>query len=320
MKWHTGVRRELLLFTRELRERTMDDPINWHDLEIFHAVLEQRSFSGAARVLGISQPTVSRHIDSLEQSLGRELFTRTSGGLEPSTVALDLGQYAMQMSEGMFGIRRVLDGKEEAPQGIVTISLPHGIGGIPLARAFDGFHEHYPDIAIDLKFGPPQNNLGRREADIDVRLQEPTEPELICKSMGSIHFGIYAAESYLQRHGLPRQPADLNEHFLPYADEYLMEPVLKSLAEFGVEPRRFPFHCSGNTVLAQVLGYMGVTLSMIPIGLEHSSMQRLFPQYHWSAPPLWLNMHSSLRRNVRIRVVWDWLMEYLPRIIENTRS
>ena len=67
----------------------MDDPINWHDLEIFHAVLEKGSFSGAARALE---------------------------------------QHARQMSEGMFGIRRVLDGGEETPQGMVTISLPHGIG------------------------------------------------------------------------------------------------------------------------------------------------------------------------------------------------
>ena len=99
-----------------------------------------------------------------------------------------------------------------------------------------------------------------------------------------------------------------------------MEPVLKSLAEFGVEPRRFPFHCSGNSMMIQVLGYMGVTLSMIPIGMEYALMQRLFPEYHWEAAPLWINMHSSLRRNARIRMVWEWLIEHLPPTIENTRA
>ena len=79
-----------------LRERIMDEPLNWHDLEIFHAVLEQGSFSAAARELGLSQPTVSRHIEQLERTLGKELFTRTSTGLTPSELALDLGHYAGQ--------------------------------------------------------------------------------------------------------------------------------------------------------------------------------------------------------------------------------
>ncbi len=162
----------------------MDEPINWRDLEIFHAVMEAGSFSAAARVLGLSQPTVSRHIEGLEQGLGKELFTRTSSGLEPSDIALALSEHAAQMSEGMYGIQRLLDGKEEAPRGIVTISLPRGLGGVPLARCLVGFHDEYPDIAIDLKFGAPRIDLGRREADIDVRLGQPTELDVIGSRMG----------------------------------------------------------------------------------------------------------------------------------------
>ncbi len=140
----------------------MDDPINWHDLEILHVVLEQGSFSQAARASGLSQPTVSRHIEALEQRLGKELFVRTSTGLEPSEIALTLGQHTAQMSEGMFAVQRTLDGKEEAPRGLVTVSMPYGFGGILLARALAGFHQRYPDISIDLKFGPPQSDLGPR--------------------------------------------------------------------------------------------------------------------------------------------------------------
>jgi DNA-binding transcriptional LysR family regulator len=71
----------------------MDEPINWHDLEIFHAVMEQGSFSGAARVLGLSQPTVSRHIEGLERRLGRELFMRNGAGLEPTSLHRVVPEY-----------------------------------------------------------------------------------------------------------------------------------------------------------------------------------------------------------------------------------
>ena len=89
----------------------MDEPINWHDLEIFHAVLEAGSFSGAARSLGLSQPTVGRHIEALERTLGKELFTRTSSGLEPSEIAQSLGKHAARpnlSTHGWFGLSRDL--------------------------------------------------------------------------------------------------------------------------------------------------------------------------------------------------------------------
>lgn len=297
----------------------MDEPINWHDLEIFHAVLEQGSFSAAARALGLSQPTVSRHIEGLERSLGKELFTRTAAGLEPSELALALGEHAARMSDGMYAIQRVLDGKEEAPRGIVTISLPHGFGGLPLAVTLVGFHDHYPDISIDLKFGPPQTDLSRREADIDLRMVQPTEQDVIGVCLGAIRFGIYATDDYIQRHGTPLKADDLLHHLLPATDDFVMAPFLKSLSEFGVEPRHFPIRCTGNTMLVQLLGNMGITLGAVPIGLEWPSMQRVLPEYHWETPPLWLTMHSGLRRNTRIRVAWDWFRERLPSVLEATR-
>ncbi len=298
----------------------MDEPINWRDLEIFHAVLEQGSFSAAARALGLSQPTVSRHIEGLERGFGKELFTRTSAGLEPSELALVLSEHAAQMNDGMYAIQRVLDGKEEAPRGLVTVSLPHGMGGIPLARSLIGFHDHYPDICIDLKFGPPRTDLGRREADIDVRVGQPTEQDVIGARMGSIHFGMYAAEEYIERHGIPSKAEDVLEHILPATDEFVMAPFLKALSEFGVEPRQIPIRCSGNTMLVQVLANMGVTLGATPIGMELPNMRRILPEFRWKTQPLWITMHSALRRNTRIRIVWDWLKESLPPLLEQTRS
>ncbi len=298
----------------------MTGPINWHDLEIFQAVLEQGSFSGAARVLGLSQPTVSRHIEGLERTLGKELFTRSSSGLQPSELALSLGEHADQMRDGMYAIQRVLDGKEEAPRGIVTISLPHGFGGMPLAVTLVGFHEHYPDISIDLKFGPPRTDLSRREADIDLRMTQPNEQDVIAVCLGAIRFGIYGTDEYLARHGTPARAEDLLRHLLPATDDFVMGPFLQSLSDVGVEPRHFPIRCTGNTMLVQMLGNMGVTLGAVPVGLALPTMHRVLPDYHWETPPLWLTMHADLRRNTRIRVVWDWLRERLPLLLESTRA
>jgi DNA-binding transcriptional LysR family regulator len=294
----------------------MDEAINWHDMEILHAVLQQRSFSEAARALGLSQPTVSRHIDALERALGRELFVRTTSGLEPSDLALSLGEHARDMSDSMFAIERVLDGEQALPEGIVTLGLPYGFGGLPMALALQDLHQHYPGLSIDLKAGPPENDLGHRETDIDVRWEKPSQADLITRSMGSIHFGLYATESYIARHGCPEAIGDLREHMFPFVEPALMSEVLASLKRAGAEPRHFPFRCSGNTMLSLLLGNQGLTLAMAPCGLQDPHQRRLCPDYHWEAPILWLTMHAGLRRNAPIRAVWDWLVGRLPAVIE----
>ena len=298
----------------------MSEQLNWHDLEILHAVLEAGSFSGAARALELSQPTVSRHIDALERKLGKELFARANGTLEPSRLALDLGEHAAGMNEGMFAIRRVLDGAEEKPRGIVTLSLPYGFGGVVLVEVLADFHRYYPNISIDLKLGPPRSNLGRREADIDMRWQAPTEPEIIHKRMGSFQMGLFAAQSYIERHGNPRHPAELTKHFFPYVDDGVMQLVLQSLEEFGGRPGHFPFRCSGNLMLASAMCIMGVTINLYPLALQPAQLVRLLPAYHFTSPEFWLTMHSGLRRNSAIRAVWDWLVERMPPLLARTRS
>lgn len=298
----------------------MSDSLNWHDLEILHAVLEHKSFSGAARFLGLSQPTVSRHVDALERKLGRELFLRGHAGPEPNELALSLAGHTARMNEGMFAIQRALDGKEAVPEGIVTLSMPYGLGGVPVAQALIGFHEHYPDISIDLKTGPLQSNLGRREADIDLRWEAPSEPEVITRPLGCFHLGMYATPGYLERLGTPRCPADLRDHYFPFVDDVLMQRILASLKAAGIEPRRYPFRCSGNLMLAAILCTMGFTLNLWPLSLEPATVQRVMPDLHMESPAMWMTMHSSLRRNARIRAVWDWLTGHLPGVFELTRT
>jgi DNA-binding transcriptional LysR family regulator len=297
----------------------MDDPLNWHDLEIFHAVLEHGSFSAAARALGMSQPTVSRHVESLERRLGRELFVRAPSGLAPSALAREMGQRTADMSEGMFGVQRLLDGQLKEPQGIVTLSLPYGFGGIVLMRALREFHDHYPDVSIDLRLGPLQSNLGRREADIDLRWLEPAEPEVISRRMGHWHFGLYATDHYLRRHGIPQRITDLNDHAFPLADDAVMEFIVEQLAEHGVQLRRFPFRCTGNLMLNTLMSAESCTMGLLPNGLHPPAMIRVLPEFHIASPAMWLTMHSALRRNTPIRAVWDWLQEHLPPVMQATR-
>ncbi len=93
----------------------MNDKLGWQDLEVLNAVMEEGNFSLAAKLLGVSQPTVSRHVEQLEKKLGKELFTRSRSGLQPTGLAHQLATYTSQMSDNAYAIQRALDGIERTP-------------------------------------------------------------------------------------------------------------------------------------------------------------------------------------------------------------
>ncbi len=297
----------------------MNKDLSWRDLEILNAVLEEGNFSNAAKLLGTSQPTVSRHIDRLENKLEKELFTRTNSGLEPTKLARHLGTYTAQIGDNIHAIHRALNNEEEIPAGIVTVSLPHGWGTLPVMEALTGFHTQYPDVCVSLLLGPPQNNLGRREADIDLRWERPAEPNVVAKSIGSYYMGFYAAQSLMDQYGMPSKPTDLNNMPWPRFQAVLHEALMTQAALNGITPSFFPFACENNSVFSMLLGRLGKLVFVNPIGLQGAGAIRLLPQCYAQSPDFWLAMHSSLRRNARIRLVWEWLALQLPPIFAATK-
>jgi DNA-binding transcriptional LysR family regulator len=153
-----------------------------------------------------------------------------------------------------------------------------------------------------------------------LRWQEASEPDVISRALGNVETGFIASQSYLRKHGVPRVLEELNSHSFPWFDEPIMERLLPQLEQFGVRPRHYPFRCSSNFMVMMQLAGMGLTLGFSPFGLLPPAMTRLLPEVRAATPPLWLTMHSALRRNTAIRAVWDWLVERMPPVMQMTRE
>ncbi len=298
----------------------MNDKLGWQDLEVLNAVMEEGNFSLAARVLGVSQPTVSRHVEQLERKLGKELFTRARSGLQPTGLAHQLATYTSQMSDNAYAIQRALDGIEENPSGVVTIHLPYGFGAHPVVRALTDFHEQYPDIVIEFKNGSLASNLGRREADIDLRWIEPSEPEVVARGLGKFHVAFYASQRFIERYGMPQTGAELSALPWPLVGEVIMDTFKPELEKWGIEPSYYPFHCAGNAYLNPAFSAIGTTIALQPVGIHPPDFKRLLPDVAIPSPEMWLSMHYTMRRNARIRAVWDWLVEHIPAAYAATRE
>src|SRR5579863_1092620 len=181
---------------------------DWDLYRTFLAVLDEGSLSGAARRLALTQPTVGRHVEQLEASLGAPLFTRSVSGLQPTETALALRPHAEAMAAAAEALVRTASGEAEAVRGVIRVTASDIVGVEVLPPILTGFHEAHPEVAIELNLSNRQEDLLRREADIAVRMARPTQGALLAKRIGAVRLGLYAHRRYIEAHGRPRGLTD----------------------------------------------------------------------------------------------------------------
>ena len=149
---------------------------HWDELRTFIEVARDGSLSGAARRLGLTQPTVGRHIDALEAALGLSLFTRSPRGLTPTPAALALVPHVEAMAASADALARAASGEASADRGVVRVTASDVIGCEVLPPILAAFRAVHPGIAIELALTNRNEDLARRDADIAVRMVRP-DPE-----------------------------------------------------------------------------------------------------------------------------------------------
>ena len=185
---------------------------SWDELRTFFEVARDGSLSAAARRLGLTQPTVGRHIDALEDALGLTLFTRSPRGLTATPAALALAPHGDAMAAAAAALARSASSEAALDRGVVRVTASEIIGNEVLPSIFAGFHARHPGVAIELAVTNRSEDLARGDADIAVRMVRPTQSGLVARRIGSARIGLYAHRDYCARFGTPRSLADLPHH------------------------------------------------------------------------------------------------------------
>ena len=184
--------------------------MKWDDLKLFLAVYEQGSLSGAARLLKLGQPTLSRRIAELEEAVGDALFDRRSHGSSLTATGQKLLPAAQRMAE--WANEAALSVKKQTflPEGKVRIAAPPGIAYEVVAPLAAKIRRQYPQIQIQALSGVETLNLGRGEADLSLRSEKPADADLVCVDEISSPMRVYTSKNYAAR--LPSHPslADLD--------------------------------------------------------------------------------------------------------------
>lgn len=290
----------------------MASTIGWELYRTFLGVLKAGSLSGAARALGITQPTAGRHIAALEQALGVALFTRSQLGLMPTDAALALRGHAEAMESTAASLERVASGQGDGVRGAVRISASEVIGVEVLPPILARLRQQHPQLQIELMLSNRVQDLLKREADIAVRMVAPKQEQLVARRIGQIELGLHARKDYLARQGTPQTMAELTGHAVIGYDQQtaFIRGLAKSLQGFS----RDGFALRADSDLAQLAllrAGAGLGICQVALARRDPALQRVLPEQFSLQLETWVTMHEDLRNSPRCRVTFDALVEGL---------
>lgn len=289
---------------------------NWDLYRSFLAVLREGSLSGAARALGLTQPTVGRHIDALELALGLSLFTRSQSGFIATDAALALQGHAETLASASSALLRAASGmgrgENQQIQGTVRITASEVISIEVLPAMLVRLRATHPGISIELDVSNRIENLLRRDADIAVRMQRPEQDVLIARRIGNIDLGLHARRDYLERQGTPRTWNDLKGHALIGIDrETAFTRKLQPLMG-GLSANAYALRSDSDLVhLASIRAGLGIGICQVRLAQRDPELVRVAPDLLTISMDTWLAMHENLRGNPACAAVYAALGDAL---------
>jgi DNA-binding transcriptional LysR family regulator len=294
----------------------MNNNFDWRLVRSFLAALDRGSLLGAARALGSTQPTIGRHIAELESQLGVLLFERTGRGLLPTPTALQLADAARAMDNAANQLARSVSGADAGISGTVRITASQPVACYLLPPILAQMRLALPDVQVELVVSNAVSNLLRREADIALRMVQPDQASLVVKRIARVTLGTYAHRDYLGRRGTPRQPQDLLKHDLVGNDRD--ETIVKGMAGFGLPVTResFAFRCDDLIAYWQAVRTgLGIGFVSDYLAATDKDVVAVLPMIKVPPIPIWLTVHREIRTSRRIRAVYDFLAQAVPKAL-----
>lgn len=288
--------------------------IEWEWYRTFLGVLREGSLSGAARALGISQPTVGRHIAALETALGLALFTRSQTGLLPTEAALSLRPHAQAMDSTAATLERTAASYGDGVRGVVRVTVSEVIGVEVMPALLATLRTQYPALCIELVLSNQVQDLLQREADIAVRMTPPKQGQLVARRVGAIALGLHASPAYLARHPPPASLDQLDRHTLIGYDT--ITPMVREALRRWPQLARQQLALRTDSDVAQLAlmrAGAGIGVCQVALAQRTPALVRVLPQAFALPLETWVTMHEDLRHSPRCRVTFDALVEALSR-------
>ena len=290
--------------------------MDWDKLRIFHAVADAGSLTHAGETLHLSQSAVSRQIRALEESLNATLFHRHARGLIPTEQGELLFDATRAMNKRLdAAAARIRDSAEEV-FGESRITTTIGFGSLWLAPRLAGLYRQYPDLMIDLMLEERVLDLPMREADVAIRMKEPSQADLIRKKLMTVQMRLYATQDYLDRVGTPTSLEHLSPHRLISQAASSTQVaagagLVNMLLTHPVGSRLTVNNYFG--VLQGVLNGLGIGVLPNYVAQGEPQLVRVLPDIESVEVPVYLAYPEELRHSKRIGAFRDFVVEEIQK-------
>ncbi len=286
--------------------------MDWDKLRIFHAVADAGSLTHAGDTLHLSQSAVSRQVRALEESFNTTLFHRHARGL----ILTEQGELLFDATKSMnkrleAASARIRDSEEEV-FGDLRITTTTAFGTLWLAPRLPKLYEKYPDLRIDLMLEERVLDLPMREADVAIRMKEPSQADLIRKRLMSVRMRLYASQAYLDQRGAINDIEDISNHrlisqSLSSAQVAAGASLVQHLMTYDVQSLFTVNNYFG--VLQGVLNNLGVGVLPDYITEDFPDLVRVLPELESGEVPVFLAYPEELRQSKRISAFRDFVQE-----------
>jgi DNA-binding transcriptional LysR family regulator len=286
--------------------------MDWDKLRIFHAVADAGSLTHAGEKLHLSQSAVSRQIRALEETLNTVLFHRHARGL----ILTEQGELLFDATSAMSrrfdaATARIRDSEDEV-FGDLRVTTTTGFGTLWLAPRLHKLYAQYPELQVDLMLEERVLDLPMREADVAIRMKEPSQADLIRKKLMSVRMGMFASKGYLEKEAPLEKLEDLRHHrLIGQSPDATQVGAGKSLIQtlLTYEPRSVLTVNNYFGVLQTVLHDLGIGVLPDYIADETIPLVPVMPQVQSAEVPVFLAYPEELRQSQRVAAFRDFVQE-----------
>ncbi|MEZ9232247.1 LysR family transcriptional regulator [Vibrio amylolyticus] len=288
---------------------------NWQWWQYFLAIAEHGSLSQAATSLSVSQPTLSRQLQSMEHRLGQPLFDRSTQGLTLTGFGGQLLEECHQMRSSAERLERLAAGLASTLTGRVRLAANELVALYYLSKILPSFMDAYPEVSVEVEVSNQVSNLDKRDSDVAIRMFKPSQLDLVCRRIMDIPLGFYASPEYLNKNGTPRSPEALFQHrIIGYDRDQQFEKGGQEMGwnisneQFLMRTDFMPMHLElarhhGGIVVSHKSLCTAAGLEEVKVGIELPPL------------PIYLACHRDVQHNKKIRVLMEFLGEHLPKVL-----
>lgn len=281
--------------------------MNWDDYRYFLAIARARSLTAAGRVLGVSQPTVSRRLEAMELRLKVRLFDRTQRGYEMTPAAMDIYETIERVGEDLSDIERKVFGKDLQLTGSLRVTCTEVLLNGYLAPYVWQFLDRHPGIEFGVICSDAQLSLSRRDADLAIRFTGRPPETLVGRRLAKAAFGIYAGRDVA--HALLDRSNVQSWDWIGWHDEvYNRMLITNAFPEARIK------HRVDSTAAMQSMARHGLGIAVLPCYTADPDpgLRRALPELlSEGTPDLWILHHPDVRGVSRVSLFAEFIADII---------